>query len=95
MVAGIEQRSVVLRATENEEIKMAETVLRKYITVQFAVSSPIGEKTIRIEKDEVNACLSDTGVIHQANEVLRQAGSQVRICGSVEKSDGTWDNFII
>ena len=74
---------------------MAENTLRKYITVQFAVSSPLGEKTIRIESDEVSACLSNTGVIHQANEVLRQAGSQVRICGSVEKSDGTWDNFII
>ena len=74
---------------------MAENVLRKYITVQFAVSSPIGEKTIRIEKDEVNGCLSDTGVIHDANEILRKAGSQVRICGSVEKADGTWDNFII
>ncbi len=74
---------------------MAENVLRKYITVQFAVSSPIGEKTIRIEKDEVESCLSADGVIHQANEILRQSGSSVRICGSVEKSDGTWDNFII
>lgn len=74
---------------------MAETVLRKYITVQFAVNSPIGEKTIRIEKDEVNACLSNDGVIHQANEILRQNGSSVRICGSVENSDGTWDNFVI
>jgi len=74
---------------------MAENTLRKYITVQFAVSSPIGEKTIRIEPDEVSACLSDSGVLHQANEILRQAGSQVRICGSVEKSDGTWDNFVI
>lgn len=74
---------------------MATSELRKYITVQFAVSSPIGEKTIRIEKDEVNACLSNDGVIHQANEVLRQNGSSVRICGSVEKSDGTWDNFVI
>ena len=74
---------------------MAENTLRKYITVQFAVSSPLGEKTIRIQPDEVNACLSDSGVIHEANEALRKAGSQVRICGSVEKSDGSWDNFII
>lgn len=74
---------------------MADQVLRKYITVQFSVNSPVGEKTIRIEKDEVNSCLSDSGVIHQANEILRQAGSQVRICGSVEKADGTWDNFVI
>lgn len=74
---------------------MAENCLRKYITVQFAVSSPLGEKTIRISQDEVAACLSDSGVIHQANEALRAAGSAVRICGSVEKSDGTWDNFII
>lgn len=74
---------------------MADQVLRKYITVQFAVSSPLGEKTIRIEPDEVSACLSDDGVIHQANEVLRKAGSSVRICGSVEKSNGSWDNFII
>lgn len=74
---------------------MAEQTLRKYITVQFAVSSPLGEKTVRIESDEVSACLSDTGVLHEANEVLRKAGSQVRICGSVEKSNGSWDNFII
>ena len=74
---------------------MAENTLRRYITVQFAVSSPLGEKTIRIEPGEVNACLSDTGTIHEANEILRQAGSQVRICGSVEKEDGTWDNFVI
>lgn len=74
---------------------MAENTLRKYITVQFAVSSPIGEKTIRIESDEVAACLSSDGVIHQANEILRNSGSQVRICGSVEKSNGTWDNFVI
>ena len=74
---------------------MASTELRKYITVQFSVNSPIGEKTIRIGQDEVSACLSDSGVIHDANEILRKAGSQVRICGSVEKSDGTWDNFII
>lgn len=74
---------------------MADQVLRKYITVQFAVSSPLGEKTIRIDSDEVSACLSSDGVIHAANEILRQAGSSVRICGSVEKSDGTWDNFVI
>ena len=74
---------------------MASTELRKYITVQFAVSSPLGEKTIRIAPDEVSACLSDSGVLHEANESLRKAGSAVRICGSVEKSDGTWDNFII
>lgn len=72
-----------------------ENTLRKYITVQFSVNSPLGEKTLRIGQDEVSACLSDTGIIHQANEILRSAGSQVRICGSVEKSDGTWDNFII
>ena len=74
---------------------MAENTLRKYITVQFSVASPLGEKTIRIQPDEVNACLSESGVIHQANEVLRNANSPVRICGSVEKNDGTWDNFII
>ena len=74
---------------------MAETICRKYLTIQFAVSSPLGEKTVRIEKDEVAACLSEDGVVHEANEILRKAGSQVRICGSVEKSDGTWDNFII
>ena len=72
-----------------------ENTLRKYITVQFAVSSPLGEKTIRIGADEVAACLSDTGVLHEANEALRKAGSAVRICGSVERSDGSWDNFII
>ena len=72
-----------------------ENTLRKYLTVQFVVSSPIGEKTIRIAADEVAACLSSDGVIHEANEALRKAGSQVRICGSVERSDGTWDNFII
>ena len=72
-----------------------ENTLRKYLTIQFSVNSPLGEKTIRITQDEVSACLSDDGIIHQANEILRQAGSQVRICGSVEKSDGSWDNFII
>ena len=74
---------------------MATTKLRKYLTIQFSVSSPIGEKTIRISQDEVAACLSPDGVIHQANESLRQSGSPVRVCGSVEKDDGTWDNFII
>ena len=74
---------------------MASTELRKYITVQFAVSSPLGEKTIRIAPDEVSACLSSEGVIHEANECLRKSGSQVRICGSIEKSDGSWDNFVI
>ena len=74
---------------------MSDQTLRKYLTVQFVVNSPLGEKTIRINTDEVSACLSDSGVIHQANEALRAAGSQVRICGSVEKSDGSWDNFII
>lgn len=74
---------------------MASQNLRKYLTVQFAVSSPIGEKTIRIETDEVSACLSSDGVIHEANEALKKAGSTVRICGSVEKDDGTWDNFVI
>lgn len=69
--------------------------LRKYLTVQFVVSSPLGEKTLRINQDEVSACLSEDGVIHQANEVLRNAGSPVRICGSVEKEDETWDNFVI
>ena len=72
-----------------------ENTLRKYLTIQFVVNSPIGEKTIRIGTDEVSACLSDNGVMHDANEILRKAGSQVRICGSVEKSDGSWDNFII
>ena len=72
-----------------------ENTLRKYLTIQFAVSSPLGEKTLRISQDEVSSCLSDSGVMHDANEILRKAGSQVRICGSVEKSDGTWDNFII
>ena len=74
---------------------MATTKLRKYLTVQFAVSSPIGEKTIRINPDEVAACLSSDGAIHQANEALRSANSPVRICGSVERDDGSWDNFII
>ena len=74
---------------------MATVKNRKYLTIQFAVSSPLGEKTIRIGQDEVSACLSEDGVIHAANEVLRNANSPVRICGSVEKDDGTWDNFII
>ena len=74
---------------------MATTKLRKYLTIQFSVSSPIGEKTIRIQPNEVAACLSPDGVIHQANEALRNANSPVRICGSVEKDDGSWDNFII
>ena len=74
---------------------MATQDFRKYITVQFAVNSPLGERTIRIAPDEVSACLSSDGVIHAANEALRKAGSAVRICGSVEKSDGSWDNFVI
>ena len=72
-----------------------ENNLRQYITVQFAVVSPLGEKTIRIEKDEVSSCLSNSGVVHEANEILRKSGSPVRICGSVEQDNGTWDNFII
>ena len=74
---------------------MATQNLRKYLTIQFVVSSPLGEKTIRIGTDEVSACLSPDGIIHQANEILRQAGSAVRICGSVEKDDGSWDNFVV
>ena len=72
-----------------------ENSLRKYLTIQFVVNSPLGEKTIRITSDEVNACLSAHGVVHEANAKLRESGSPVRICGSVEKSDGSWDNFII
>ena len=72
-----------------------ENTLRKYLTIQFSVNSPLGEKTLRIGQDEVNACLSPDGVIHQANEILRSSNSPVRICGSVEKEDHTWDNFII
>ena len=74
---------------------MATQDLRKYLTIQFSVNSPLGEKTLRIGQDEVNACLSPDGVIHQANEILRSSNSPVRICGSVEKEDHTWDNFII
>lgn len=74
---------------------MATQNLRKYLTVQFSVNSPLGEKTIRIGTDEVSACLSPDGIVHQANEALRQSGSPVRICASVEREDGSWDNFII
>ena len=68
---------------------------RKYLTIQFVVDSPLGEKTIRIGQDEVNACLAEDGVMHQANEILRQAGSPVRICGLVEREGKPWDSFII
>ena len=69
--------------------------LRKYLTVQLVVPSALGERVLRIMPEDVDACLSDDGIMHQANEVLRAAGSEVRICSTIEQQDGKWETKVI
>lgn len=68
---------------------------KNYLTVQFAVKSAIGERVLRIMPSDVNACISDDGVMAKANQILKEAGSEVRICWTHEGSDGKWTTEII
>lgn len=68
---------------------------KNYLTVQFAVKSAIGERVLRIMPEDVMACISKEGIMHQANEILKDAGSEVRICWTHEGDDGKWTTEII
>lgn len=68
---------------------------KNYLTVQFAVKSAIGERVLRIMPEDVMACTSDDGVMAKANQILKEAGSEVRICWTHEGSDGKWTTEII
>ena len=68
---------------------------RNYLTVQFAVKSALGERVLRIMPEDVMACTSKDGVMAEANEILKNAGSEVRICWTHENADGNWTTEII
>lgn len=68
---------------------------KNYLTVQFAVKSAIGERVLRIMPSDVNACISGDGVMAKANQILKEAGSEVRICWTHEGDDGKWTTEII
>lgn len=68
---------------------------KNYLTVQFAVKSAIGERVLRIMPEDVMACTSDDGVMAKANQILKEAGSEVRICWTHEGDDGKWTTEII
>ena len=68
---------------------------RNYLTVQFAVKSALGERVLRIMPEDVLACTSKDGIMAQANDILKNAGSEVRICWTHEDSDGKWTTEII
>lgn len=68
---------------------------KNYLTVQFAVKSAIGERVLRIMPSDVMACTSDDGVMAKANQILKEAGSEVRICWTHEGDDGKWTTEII
>lgn len=68
---------------------------RNYLTVQFAVKSALGERVLRIMPEDVMACTCKDGVMAQANEILKAAGSEVRICWTHEDADGKWTTEII
>lgn len=68
---------------------------RNYLTVQFAVKSAIGERVLRIMPEDVLACISKDGIMAQANQILKDAGSEVRICWTHEDADGKWTTDII
>lgn len=68
---------------------------KNYLTVQFAVKSAIGERVLRIMPSDVNACISSDGVMAKANQILKEAGSEVRICWTHEGDDGKWTTEII
>lgn len=68
---------------------------KNYLTVQFAVNSALGERVLRIMPEDVLACTSPDGVMAKANEILKAAGSEVRICWTHELPDGKWTTEII
>ncbi len=68
---------------------------KNYLTVQFAVQSALGERVLRIMPEDVLACTSQDGVMAQANRILKDAGSEVRICWTHETADGKWATDII
>ena len=68
---------------------------KNYLTVQFAVNSALGERVLRIMPEDVLACTSADGVMAKANEILKAAGSEVRICWTHETADGKWATDII
>ena len=52
---------------------------KNYLTVQFAVQSALGERVLRIMPEDVMSCVSEDGIMAKANEILKQAGSEVLI----------------
>ena len=68
---------------------------RNYLTVQFAVQSVLGERVLRIMPEDVMSCIAEGGVMSKANEILKNAGSEVRICWTHENADGKWTTEII
>lgn len=68
---------------------------KNYLTVQFAVQSALGERVLRIMPEDVLACIAEGGVMSKANEILKAAGSEVRICWTHEDSEGKWTTEII
>ena len=68
---------------------------KNYLTVQFAVNSALGERVLRIMPEDVMSCVSEDGVMAKANEILKSAGSEVRICWTHENVDGKWTTEII
>ena len=68
---------------------------KNYLTVHFAVQSALGERVLRIMPGDVMSCISEDGVMHQANEILKASGSEVRICWTHEDEDGKWTTEII
>lgn len=67
---------------------------KNYLTVQFVVQSTLGERILRIMPEDVMSCVSEGGVMSKANEILKNAGSEVRICWTHE-DDGKWTTEII
>lgn len=68
---------------------------KNYLTVQFAVQTALGERVLRIMPEDVMSCVSEGGVMSEANEILKNAGSEVRICWTHEDTDGKWTTEII
>lgn len=68
---------------------------KNYLTVQFAVQSALGERVLRIMPEDVLACTSQDGVMARANQILKDAGSEVRICWTHEDNEGKWTTEII
>lgn len=68
---------------------------KNYLTVQFVAQSAIGERVLRIMPEDVLACTAADGVMAKANEILKAAGSDVRICWTHENADGKWTTEII